>query len=228
MDIAALYIYAYLIGSIPTAYIIGRTVRGIDIREYGSGNVGAANVFSSVGRVWVIPLALFEVFVKGSSPVWIGMLFLDMDTSSPALMGAALVAIAGNNWSCYLKFTGGRGMTVAVGALFAIAYRELIVFAGIALAGWIIFRSAGVWIYISLILLPLWTIIFDQPLAVTWFCAGLTAVVTLKRLTANWEPLPEELPKLHVYFNRLFRDRDYASRDQWLNRAPNQENKPPS
>ena len=50
MDIILLYIGAYLLGSIPTAYLIGRIVRGVDIRGYGSGNVGSANLYEHVGK----------------------------------------------------------------------------------------------------------------------------------------------------------------------------------
>ena len=78
MELAVLYAYSYLIGAVPTAYIIGKLVRGIDIREFGSGNAGGSNVFYSVGKSWTIPLGLFEVFVKGGSPVWIGLYVLDL------------------------------------------------------------------------------------------------------------------------------------------------------
>ena len=220
MELAALYIFAYLVGSVPTAYIIGRLVKGIDIRQYGSGNVGGTNVFYSVGRVWVVPLGLFEILIKGASPIWIGIYILDMERSSPALIGAPLLAIAGHNWSPLLKFTGGRGMVVAIGALFALAYRELILFVAVALAGWALFRSSGVWAYIALLLLPVWSILFREPLAVTWLCLGILALVTTKRLTSNWSPLPEGIPKRVVFFNRLLKDRDVSRREEWLSRSP--------
>ena len=220
MDLAFLYIYAYLIGAVPTAYIIARMVKGIDIRRYGSGNVGGGNLFFNVGKLWILPLGLFELFAKGGSPIWIGMILLDKDTSSPWLMGAALLAIVGNNWSPYLKFTGGRGIAVALGALLALAYWELIVFAGVALGGWAIFKASGLWVYISLMLLPLWSRLFDEPLAITWFCLGLLGLVTLKRLTSNWNSLPEGVPRSQVFLNRLFRDRDVAQREQWIGRMP--------
>ena len=220
MELAALYIYAYLVGSVPTAYIIGRLVKGIDIRQYGSGNVGGTNVFYSVGRVWVVPLGLFEILVKGASPIWIGMYILDMERSSVALIGAPLIAIAGHNWSVFLKFTGGRGMVVAIGALFALAHRELIVFVAVALAGWAIFRSSGIWAYVALLLLPLWSLLFKEPIAVTWLCLGILGLVTAKRLTSNWSPLPEGMPKKAVFFNRLLKDRDVSLREDWLSRSP--------
>ena len=219
MELAGLYIYAYLVGALPTAYIIGRLVRGIDIREYGSGNVGGTNVFYNVGRAWTLPLGVFEIFVKGGSPVWIGMYALDMERTSFGLMGASLIAIAGNNWSPFLRFTGGRGIALASGALFALAPWELLAFASVAIAGWAIFRSSGVWVYVSLALLPLWSLLFGDPAAITWFCVGMLALVSAKRLTSNWTPMPEGLPRSQVLFNRLFRDRDVSRREEWLNRG---------
>ena len=220
MELTGLYIYAYLVGAVPTAYIIGRLVRGIDIRQYGSGNVGGSNVFYSVGKGWIVPLGIFELFVKGGSPIWIGAHFLDMERSSIALTGLPLAAVAGNNWSAFLKFGGGRGIAVALGALFALAYLELIVFAGVAIVGWAIFRSSGVWVFISLTLLPLWSLLFGEPLAITWFCVGLLALVALKRLIPNWTPLPDGEPRRAVLFNRLLRDRDVAGREEWIGRRP--------
>ena len=219
MELAGLYIYAYLIGALPTAYVIGRLVRGIDIREYGSGNVGGTNVFYNVGKAWTLPLGVVEIFVKGGSPVWIGMYALDMERSSFALMGAPLIAIAGNNWSPFLRFTGGRGIALASGALFALAPWELLAFASVAIAGWAIFRSSGVWVYISLALLPLWSLLFGDPVAITWFCVGILVLVSAKRLTSNWTPMPEGLARSQVLFNRLFRDRDVSRREEWLNRG---------
>ena len=221
MELAGLYIYAYLVGAVPTAYIIGRLVKGIDIRQYGSGNVGGTNVFYNVGKFWVVPLGLFELFVKSGSPVWIGMYLLDnLDRASPALVGAPLVAIAGNNWSPFLKFTGGRGMAVVIGALLALAKVELAVFAVVAVTGWVIFRSSGVWAYIALLVLPFSSLLLKEPLAITWLCVGVLALVSAKRLTSNWNPLPEGMSKWAVLFNRLIRDRDVASREEWQGRGP--------
>lgn len=219
MELAGLYIYAYLVGALPTAYVIGRLVRGIDIREYGSGNVGGTNVFYNVGKAWTLPLGVVEIFVKGGSPVWIGMYALDMERSSFGLMGAPLIAIAGNNWSPFLRFTGGRGIALASGALFALAPWELLAFASVAIAGWAIFRSSGVWVYISLALLPLWSLLFGDPAAITWLCVGILVLVSAKRLTSNWTPMPEGLTRSQVLFNRLFRDRDVSRREEWLNRG---------
>jgi glycerol-3-phosphate acyltransferase PlsY len=220
MDLAALYIYAYLVGSVPTAYIIARMVKGIDIRRYGSGNIGGSNLIATAGKGWAVPLGLFELFAKGASPIWIGTYVLDLDKASPALMVAPLLAVAGNNWSVYLKFTGGRGIAVALGALFALAYKELIVFVAVGLAGWAIFRSSGIWVLIALALLPLWSLLLSEPRSVTWFTLGLLGLVSAKRLMSNWTPVPEGEPRTMVYLNRLLNDRDVSNREDWISRRP--------
>jgi len=233
-EITGLYLFAYLVGSIPTAFLIGKLSKGIDIRRYGSGNVGGTNVYFHVGRAWLVPLGLLEVFVKGAGPVWIGQYLLGLDRSSAALAGAPLMAIVGHNWSLYLRFQGGRGIAVASGALFALSPLLLLAFIAVAVAGWAATRSSGVWVLISLALLPIWVGIFGDagaslsvwpllaghPGVVMWYCIGLLGLVVLKRLLSNWTPLPTDLPRSKVLFNRLFRDRDVDSRAEWVRRLP--------
>ncbi len=223
LNLAALYVYSYIIGSIPTAYIIGRLVKGIDIRQYGSGNVGGTNLFYHVSKVWVFPLGLFEIFAKGCSPIWLGKFVIGLDTSSALLVGSGLVVLAGNNWSIFLRFTGGRGIAVTSGLLFALAPRELGIFIALAMAGWYIFRSSGIWVLISLSLVPLWNFLLQEPLAVTWFSAAVLGLVSLKRLVSNWTRFPQGIPATKVLVNRLLRDRDTSERDQWILNRPDQE-----
>ena len=237
MELALLYVYSYLIGAVPIAYLIGRLVKGIDVRQYGSGNVGGTNVFYSVGRWWVIPLGFFDVFVKGASPIWIGIVLLDLgvkgpsggstinyvfgfERSSMALAGASLLSIAGHNWSIFLKFQGGRGLAVASGAFSAIAFYQLWIYIVGSLLGWYFFRSSAVVILISLIFLPLWTFLMGQSTIIIWYCFGVLGLVALKRLTSNWTPLPKGMPVSAVLLNRLLRDRDIANREEWMSRVP--------
>ena len=65
----AVIVGAYLVGSIPTSYLIGRLAKHVDIRELGSKNIGASNLASQVGAWWVVPVAIFDVFIKGTLPV---------------------------------------------------------------------------------------------------------------------------------------------------------------
>ncbi len=233
-QIVGLYLFAYLVGAVPTAFLIGKLAKGIDIRHYGSGNVGGTNLYYHVGKAWVVPLGLFELFAKGAGPIWVGHHLLGLERSSVVLVGAPLLAIAGHNWSLYLKFQGGRGIAVAMGTLFALSPLVLMAFIGVAVAGWTVTRSSAVWVLISLALLPLWAIILGgmeaslpfqelwvgEPGVVIWYCVGLLGLVVLKRLLSNWTPLPEDVPRSKVLFNRLFRDRDVDSQADWVRRVP--------
>ncbi len=156
MDIVLLYIGSYLLGAIPTAYLIGRLVRGVDIRGYGSGNVGSANLYEHVGKRWVYPVAAVEIFVKGALPILVAIYVLDIDRSSAYLIGPGLLALAGNNWSVFLKLQGGRGIAVTGGTLLALTPILAGVCAVISIGGWKLTKSSGIWVLISLISLPLW------------------------------------------------------------------------
>jgi len=220
MDIAALYIGAYLLGSIPTAYLIGRLVRGVDIRGYGSGNVGSANLWEHVGKRWVYPVAMAEIFIKGALPIWVALYVLDIDRSSALLIGPPLLAIAGNNWSIFLKLQGGRGIAVAGGTLVALSPILAIAAAAISILGWKITKSSGLWVLISLMMLPLIAYLAHDNLNLVWYCFGLLGIVALKRLSANWTPFPADVSRKKVLFNRLFRDRDVSDRTGWVRRIP--------
>lgn len=223
MELAALYIFSYLMGSIPTAYLIGKLARDVDIRGYGSGNVGGSNLFRHVGKRWMAPLGILDVVIKGAAPIWIGVYGLGLDETVPLLVVAPLLALMGHNWSLYLKFQGGRGITVVAGSLLALAPLLLAVFLVIAVAGWAVTRSSGVWVLISLLLLPLWAmllppwaIVGGDRLVIGWYCGALLGLVVLKRLLSNWTPLYNGLPRRKVLLNRLFRDRDLDDRAEWV------------
>ena len=220
MDLAVLYIGAYLLGAVPTAYIIARLVRGIDLRRYGSGNVGGTNLAQQVGKRWLPPLVLFEFLGKGAVPVWVGRYWLGLEVGSWTLLIAPLLAVVGHNWSVFLKFQGGRGIGVLGGTLLALS-PPLLAFGGlVTVAGWALTRSAGVWVLLSLTLLPVWLLAWGQAANLVWYSVALLGLVVLKRLLSNWTPFPRDLSRKRVLFNRLFRDRDVADREQWVRRVP--------
>ena len=97
---------AYLTGAIPIAYIFGRAIKGIDLREYGSANVGASNIYQSVARWAVVPVGLLEI-AQGMAGIMLAKL-LGQDLGLQVVAG--LAAIAGQTWSVFLGFSGGRGI----------------------------------------------------------------------------------------------------------------------
>lgn len=227
MIIALVYAAAFLVGSVPTGYIIGRVVKGIDLRRYGSGNVGANNVNQHVGKKWMVAQALSDVLIKGAGSVWLGVYAGGIGWDSPLVMGPPLLALAGNNWSPFLKFQGGRGLGVAAGTLLAFSP---VIFAAVLLiyfGGCLIYRAgAGVWALAALLSLPVlaWAapgeLKMTEGLTMVWYALGVVGLALLKRLLANWSPMPGDLPRRKVIFNRLVRDRDVDDRAQWVERIP--------
>lgn len=104
---------AYLIGSIPSAYLVTRWLTGRDIRQLGDGNSGAANVFRSVGNRAGIFVGVADIG-KGAVAVLLVRGVLD---SNAAAMLAGVVVVAGHNWPIHLQWRGGRGAATAVGVL---------------------------------------------------------------------------------------------------------------
>jgi acyl phosphate:glycerol-3-phosphate acyltransferase len=123
---------SYLLGSIPASYIAGRLTRGIDLREHGSGNLGATNTFRVLGPRVATPVMLFDV-LKGWAPAALFPLWDGTPVWSWALAyGAA--AIFGHVFSIYMRFRGGKGVASAAGVFLALAPAAV----GVALAVWLL------------------------------------------------------------------------------------------
>lgn len=139
-----LILCAYLLGSVPFAYLIAKAVRGIDIREVGSGNVGATNVGRALGRKWGILVFALDV-LKGFLPTLAALLLhgCRIGGSAPALhslgegglpAGVALTgfaAVAGHNWPIFLKLRGGKGMATSCGVFLAVFPLGLLIAMGV-------------------------------------------------------------------------------------------------
>ena len=208
---------AYLLGTFPTAYLVSRYVAGIDIRDYGSGNVGASNVMEHVGKRIGLAQGIFDCLIKGTAPVAIGYP-LGVDLWVQGLAG--FVAVAGHNWSPFLKFTGGRGVATALGAALGLGmWIEILVFSVASFTvGRLIRPDIGLWTLVSLFGLPVATYLLGKPNEVTLsvICIGL--LIVAKRLTANWESPPPEYPIRKVLLYRILWDRDVPKQVEWTER----------
>jgi len=136
---AALVITAYLIGSIPTGLILGR-VYGIDVRSEGSGNIGATNLYRTVGRKIGV-ITLIGDCLKGFVPV---MAVKYSVLPSDYAVWVGLAAFCGHVFSLFLKFKGGKGVATALGVFLALA--PLAVAASVAIFAALMFY----WRYVSL------------------------------------------------------------------------------
>lgn len=160
-------VLAYLIGSIPVAYIFGRVLKKIDIREHGSGNMGATNAFRVLGKGPGTAVLLLDI-IKGIIPVT--LLADAFGLNDPvSLVLIAVAAVAGHNWTVFLGFKGGKGMATSLGVLTGLAVQlpGLRIILGLATLIWaVIFLASG---FVSLasitaaVALPVLMVVFEAP-----------------------------------------------------------------
>ena len=174
---------AYLWGSVPTGYLVARS-RGVDIRRYGTGNVGASNLIKHVGRRIGLGLGLFDGLAKGALPVVVAKL---LGMSLGIQVGISLAAVIGHNWSFAMKFTGGRGVATSMGAYVGFALRPQLAVGilMVGVVGWFLLRNLALWMLLGMATMVPLAILLGQPVEIVWVLLGLVVLVVLKRLTAN-------------------------------------------
>lgn len=191
MSVLLWLVAAYLVGATPSSYLAGRLARGIDLREHGSRNLGATNVYRVLGWGWAIPVALVDV-AKGAIPVWLFGRWAGGPAWLPAALGVA--AVLGHVFSPYVGFKGGKGVATGGGMFLALAPLAVLIAFGV----W----GAALWLtgYVSVASLlaatsfPLW-VRLTRPGAspAFWAAAGLALLIVwshrhnIQRLVAGTE-----------------------------------------
>jgi glycerol-3-phosphate acyltransferase PlsY len=217
-----LMVSAYLLGSVPAAYLAGKWSKGIDLRYRGSGNVGASNLLRFASRRIAVPVILFD-FIKGSIVVWLGW---RLGFSLGPQMGVGIAAVCGHNWPPSLRFKGGRGVITSSAVVFTAAgVNELVPLGTTALI--ITALNAVVWVnvpfkrgplgvFIALAAMPPLAWVLRTPLPFVQGCLGLFGVFVARRLTAPQPVKVESLNRRQVLINRLLFDRDMGDKEAWV------------
>ena len=160
MKIALIIISCYLLGSIPFGYIVGKLFKKVDIRELGSGNIGATNVFRILGPS-LASLVLIGDIGKGILSIYL-VQYLNIDNLLIITI-AGLAVICGHDWSLFLGFKGGKGIATTFGVVFAlnptISILALIIW-GVVL---ITTRYVSLSSIFAVISIFIFTILFKQP-----------------------------------------------------------------
>jgi glycerol-3-phosphate acyltransferase PlsY len=189
MQILGLISFAYLLGSIPTGYILGK-LSGVDVRQTGSGNVGATNVARAVGK-WQGVVTLLADAAKGMIPVAIGLWLNLQPEAIAAIAGAAFL---GHLFPVFLKFRGGKGVATGLGALLVIAPLATFALLGVFVAVVLPTRLVSLSSIIAAAMAPLALWIFFQPAAIVSLGGFLAAMIVwrhrgnIQRLIAGTEP----------------------------------------
>ena len=192
-------VLAYLMGSIPTAYLAGRMLKGKDIREEGDRNPGAGNAYRIIG-----PKAGIAVGAADIGKAAIAVLVARVVTGSMgAEMAAGVAAVAGHNWSIFLQLRGGRGAASAVGVFIALVPIPAIPLALVALLLLPIVRSATFVLGLLMIPMPLLVWITGASYYIVAYSVALPVMVgvrhyfgtrklrSLKQDQAGGQPLPQ-------------------------------------
>ena len=132
---------SYLIGAVPTSYLAGKWFRGIDLREHGSKNLGATNVFRIMGWKFAVPVALIDI-AKGAVPVLVLAPAVSTSAFFPLVCG--VLAVVGHVFSVFVGFKGGKGVATSAGVVLGMAPLAV----GLCLLAWVLL----VWLsgYVSL------------------------------------------------------------------------------
>lgn len=180
-------IMGYLLGSFPSAYIAGRRLRGVDIREVGDGNMGTANAWRELGARAGIAVIIVDMG-KGAAAMLIATA---IGVPLPALLFVGLAAVAGHNWPLFLGFRGGRGAATTIGVLLPLMPGAMVPPLAIAAVPLLITRNvivAGSFLFIPL---PFFAWLLGAPGVYIFYCIALPCVVGLTHLITTRHPAAE-------------------------------------
>ncbi len=218
-----LVLSAYLLGSVPAAYLVAKLSRGIDLRQYGSGNVGASNLIRATSKRIAIPIIIFDIG-KGMILVYLAK-EMDMVVYQQVAVGVAV--IMGHNWPVFLRFNGGRGILTALGVTFMLVPWLGLVALVIAFS-LAPFHQLALGVIIAVVVLPPLSWFFSSPLGITEklpVTLGfllLFLIIGCRRLTAPQAAVATSIGKRQLFMNRLFFVWVVRDRKAWLARSPAQ------
>ncbi len=214
MQTISLALVAYLWGSLSPSFIVVRWKEGIDLRRYGTGNVGSSNVGEQLGWTWTIGVGCLDL-LKGMAPALLARLW-GFDLATGAVLGIATVI--GHNWSVFLGLKGGRGLAPAVGVLIAWDARLAAILLAVLAIGWLLNESAPGALMGLVLLMPA-TWLLREPAEIIAGCALVSIVIAVKRLEANRLPLPNDARQRQiVLLRRFWQDRDVPRDQPWQER----------
>jgi acyl phosphate:glycerol-3-phosphate acyltransferase len=214
-----LLVGGYLMGAIPAAYLAARWMRGIDLRQYGSGNVGGANLIK-VGARWIAVLVVIFDIGKAMPAVWVAHL-VGLDLTQQVAVGIA--GVIGHNWPVFLRFNGGRGIATIIGVAFIAPLVNgyipwsLIVFITIMILNVLTVRRIPEGIGIAVALMPIVSWVAGEPLELILGFIAMFVIMVIRRLTPPRTQVSASVTTGELLLNRLLFDRDIRDRETWIN-----------
>jgi glycerol-3-phosphate acyltransferase PlsY len=171
-------IVGYLLGSIPTAYIVSRVRRGVDIRTIGSGNMGGASVMREIGTREGVLVGLFDI-AKGAAAILIARA---LNVSELWVFGAGFAAIVGHNFPVFAGFRGGRGSATIIGIFLVLAPMGTVVTLAVVAIPFFATREFAGAIIIGFALLPLFIWLLEGSLPLVRYALAVDLFMLIRNL----------------------------------------------
>jgi len=188
-------IIGYLLGSIPTAYIVSRMRKGIDIRNVGSRNMGGANVMREIGTHEGVFVGLFDI-AKGAGAILIAQA---LDIPELWVFGAGFAVLVGHNFPVFAGFRGGRGSATVIGIFLVLTPLSMLVTLVIIAIPFFTTRKFGAAIFIGFALLPLFAWLFEGSLALVRYVLAIDLFMLVRNLSGIKQVLTKGIIKDMIY-----------------------------
>jgi glycerol-3-phosphate acyltransferase PlsY len=171
-------IIGYLLGSIPTAYIVSRMRKGIDIRNVGSRNMGGANVMREIGAHEGVLVGIVDV-AKGAVAILIAQ---TLNISELWVFGAGFAALVGHNFPVFAGFRGGRGSATIIGIFLVLAPEAILITLAVVAIPFFTTRKFMAALFIGFGLLPLFVWLFEGSLMLVRYVLAIDLFMLVRNL----------------------------------------------
>jgi len=188
-------IIGYLLGSIPTAYIVSRIRKGIDIRNVGSRNMGGANVMREIGTHEGIFVGLIDI-AKGAGAMLIAQA---LDIPELWVFGTGFAALVGHNFPVFARFRGGRGSATIIGIFLVLAPESILVTLAVVAIPFFTTRKFLAAILVGFALLPLFVWLLEGSLALVRYALVIDGFMLIRNLSGIKQVLSKGVMKDMIY-----------------------------
>jgi len=188
-------IIGYILGSIPTAYVVSRVRKGIDIRTIGSGNMGGANVMREIGTQEGVLVGLFDI-AKGAGAILIAQA---LNVSELWIFGTGFAALVGHNFPVFAGFRGGRGSATIMGIFLVLAPTAALVTLAVVAIPFFASRKFVGAIIIGFALLPLFAWLLEGSLSLVRYALAIDVFMLIRNLPDIRRVLAKGIVKDMIY-----------------------------
>jgi glycerol-3-phosphate acyltransferase PlsY len=188
-------IIGYLLGSVPTAYIVSRIRKGVDIRNIGSRNMGGANVMREIGAREGVFVGLIDI-AKGAGAIIIAQA---LNISELWVFGAGLAALVGHNFPVFARFRGGRGSATIIGIFLALAPEAMLITLAVVAIPFFTTRKFGAAILIGFALLPVFLWLLEGSLALVRYALVIDVFMLIRNLASIKQIVAKGIVKDMIY-----------------------------